>query len=216
MAAVWWTSAAPRMGTTSRSRIRMIHLSNRKAFYDASHLLPAAMLEAYVMEVPTPKIENFRAMLRSGMMGWASIMQDTNKWTAEQHAAAKAEFALYKSDLRPLIRDADLYHIEPRPDGVHWDATEYFDPSRGKGVIYAFRGTAPDDTAHVLKLQGLQAKSHYRVRFQDHTSGDTEMAGSELMGAGVAVRLPVENSSEIVHIDEVRTMAAPSSSNTLM
>ena len=82
-------------------------------------------------------------------------MQDTNKWTAEQHAAAKAEFALYKSDLRPLIRDADMYHIEPRPDGVHWDATEYFDPSRGKGVIYAFRGTAPGDTAHVLKLQGL-------------------------------------------------------------
>ena len=36
------------------------------------------------------------------------------------------------------------------------------------------------------------------------------------MEAGVKVELPVENSSEIVHIDEVRTVAAPSSSNTLM
>ncbi len=184
-------------------------LSNRKAFYDASHLLPAAMLESYVMEVPTPKIENFRAMLRSGMMGWASIMQDTNKWTEEQHAAAKAEFALYKSDLRPLIRDADLYHIEPRPDGVHWDATEYFDPASGRGAIFAFRGTAPGEATHVLKPQGLRAASRYRVRFQDHSSADLEMAGSELMDAGVTVKLPIENSSEILHIEEIRGGVAP-------
>ena len=44
-------------------------LSNRRAFYDASHVLPAAMLEDYVEKWPTPKIENFRYMLRSGMMG---------------------------------------------------------------------------------------------------------------------------------------------------
>ena len=81
-------------------------VSNRRAFYDASHVLPAAMLEDYVEKWPTPKIENFRYMLRSGMMGMLTIMQDTNTWTAEEHAAAKAEFALYKQKLRPLIRDA--------------------------------------------------------------------------------------------------------------
>ncbi len=31
-------------------------LSNRRAFYDASHLLPAAMLEAYVEKWPAPDI----------------------------------------------------------------------------------------------------------------------------------------------------------------
>ncbi len=41
-------------------------LSNRQAFYDASHVLPPAMLEAYVKAWPTPHIENFRYMLRSG------------------------------------------------------------------------------------------------------------------------------------------------------
>lgn len=183
-------------------------LSNRKAFYDASHVLPPAMLESYVMEVPTPRIENFRAMLRSGMMGWASIMQDTTKWTPEQHAAAKTEIALYKSDLRPLIRDANLYHIEPRPDGAHWDATEYFDPSNGKGAIYVFRGTWPGDTTHLIKPRGLQAANRYQVRFQDHTSADVEMAGAELMEAGVMVKLPIENSSEILHIEEIRAGVA--------
>ncbi|HJU25845.1 MAG TPA: glycoside hydrolase family 36 protein, partial [Rhodanobacteraceae bacterium] len=49
-------------------------VSNRKAFFDASHVLPPAMLETYVMAVPMPRIENFRYMLRSGMMGWFTAM----------------------------------------------------------------------------------------------------------------------------------------------
>ena len=65
------------------------------------------------------------------MMGWLTVMQDTNAWTPKQHVAAKEEFALYKEKLRPFIRDADLYHISLRPDGVHWDAIEYHDTRRG-------------------------------------------------------------------------------------
>ncbi len=34
-------------------------LSNRRAFYDASHVLPSAMLESYVEKFPAPSIENF-------------------------------------------------------------------------------------------------------------------------------------------------------------
>ena len=75
-------------------------LSNRRAFYDTSHVLPAAMLESYVEKWPTPRIENFRYMLRSGMMGWLTIMTDTNAWSPEQHADAKKEIDLYKKELR--------------------------------------------------------------------------------------------------------------------
>src|SRR5581483_5325422 len=64
-------------------------LSNRRAFYDTSFTLPPAMLEAYVERWPTPNIENFRYMLRSGMMGWLSIMIDTTSWNSEQHLVAK-------------------------------------------------------------------------------------------------------------------------------
>jgi len=56
-------------------------LSNRRAFYDASFALPPAMLEAYVERWSTPNINNFRYMLRSGMMGWLSIMIDTTSCT---------------------------------------------------------------------------------------------------------------------------------------
>ena len=76
-------------------------LSNRRAFYDTSHLLPAAMLESYVEKWPTPHLENFLYMLRSGMMGWTTIMTDTTAWTPEQHAAARQAFALYKNQPPP-------------------------------------------------------------------------------------------------------------------
>ena len=57
-------------------------LSNRRAFYDTSYMLPPAMLESYVEKWPTPRPENFLYMLRSGMMGWFTIMIDTTRLDA--------------------------------------------------------------------------------------------------------------------------------------
>jgi alpha-galactosidase len=179
-------------------------LSNRRAFYDASQLLPAAMLEDYVEKWPTPRLENFRYMLRSGMMGWLTVMQNTNAWTPEQHAAAKQEFALYKEKLRSFIRDADLYHISARPDGVHWDGIEYYDEQQQRALVYAFHGSAPDDQTHTFPLYGLQPSRRYRLHFQDGSSSDRTESGHELINKGLSIKLAVPNSSELVFIDEVR------------
>jgi alpha-galactosidase len=177
-------------------------LSNRRAFYDTSHVLPAPMLESYVEKWPTPTLENFLYMLRSGMMGWLTIMQDTNAWTAEQHDAARRAFALYKLRLRPLIRDAQLYHVSDRPDGVHWDGMEYWDPERGRGVVFAFHGSIAGETGHRFQLDGLDAARHYKLHFQDGSAPDREATGSELMEAGLEVRLPNPLSSELVFLEE--------------
>ncbi len=179
-------------------------LSNRRAFYDTSHVLPAAMLEDYVEKWPTPKIENFRYMLRSGMMGMLTVMLDTNAWTPEQHAAAKAEFALYKAKLRPLVRDADLYHVSPRPDGMQWDGVEYFDPARGSGVVYAFRGSTVSEGQHTFLLQGIHAERQYRLHYQDGSAADVSASGRELLEHGITVALPTPLSSELVFLDEAR------------
>jgi alpha-galactosidase len=183
-------------------------VSNRRAFYDASHVFPPAMLESYVEKWRAPSLQNFLYMLRSGMMGWLTIMQDTTKWTPEQHAAAKEEFQLYKSQLRPLIRDADLYHVSPRPDGVHWDAVEYFDPERQSGVVYAFRGSTPATGDHFI-LRGLRAHVNYHLRFHDHSSPDRTVLGRELMRRGLAVHLGSSNSSELIFIDQTGSSHTP-------
>ncbi len=178
-------------------------LSNRRAFYDTSYLMPAAMLEDYVQQWPAPKIENFRYMLRSGMMGMLTVMQDTNAWTPEQHAAAKAEFALYKEKLRPLVRDASLYHVAPRPDGVHWDGMQYFDPIRRTGVLFAFRGSTASEGEHTFKLQGVLAERKYRLHYADASAPDQTVSGSKLL-EGLAVALPAPLSSEIIFLEEAR------------
>ena len=179
-------------------------LSNRQAFYDASHVLPPAMLEDYVQKWPTPRIENFRYMLRSGMMGWLTIMQDTNAWTAEQHALAKEEFGTYKRFLRPLIRSADLYHVSPRPDGMHWDGIEYFNTTLGQGVVYAFRGSSPAEDKHIFYLQGLQPNARYRLSFHDRTAPNRIASGQELMHGGMFVHLNAPDSSELVFLNEIK------------
>jgi Melibiase/Glycosyl hydrolase family 36 C-terminal domain len=176
-------------------------LSNRRAFYDASFALPPAMLESYVEKYPTPRIENFRYVLRSGMMGWFSLMLDSSQWTAKQRAAAKQEFSLYKKMLRPLIRDADLYHVERRPDGLHWDGVEYYSAKLKRGVIYAFRGSA-DQSTHRYRLSGLNRARHYRLTFHDHPADGLTLSGETLMTAGVDVHLGLPLSSELIFFRE--------------
>ena len=181
-------------------------LSNRRAFYDTSYLLPAAMLESYVEKWPAPRTENFLYMLRSGMMGWVTLMLDTSVWTPEQHEAAKGAVALYKRELRPLIRDAHLYHVSARPDGVHWDGIEYWDPARGKGVVFAFRGSTADDAEHRFVLAGLDPGKKYRLHFQDGSAPDRTAAGSELMDPGLRVQLQNPLSSELVFLSSEGNM----------
>jgi len=179
-------------------------LSNRRAFYDASYVLPPAMLESYVAKWPAPRIENFRYQLRSGMLGWFSLMLDPREWNREQRAAARREFAIYKSALRPLIRAAELYHVAERPDGIHWDGIEYFSATLRRGVLYAFRGSEPDQPTHRYLLQGLDPRRTYRLEFQDAgKAAEQVLAGSVLMRAGVEVTLNSPLSSELIFIEVV-------------
>jgi len=68
--------------------------------------------------------------------------------------AAKRQFDLYKEKLRPLINNANLYHVSERADGQRWDGMLYVDPKAGTGVLFAFRGKT-EEGSHVFKLKGL-------------------------------------------------------------
>ena len=178
-------------------------LSNRRAFYDTSFALPPAMLESYVEKWPVPELPNFLYMLRSGMMGWVTMMLDTTTWTPEQHDAARKAIALYKQELRPLIRDGLLFHVSERPDGVHWDGMEYWDPGRKRGVLFAFRGSGVDEGKHSFRMKGLKPEARYRLHFEDGSSADREASGKSLIDSGLIVALTKPYSSELVFLEEV-------------
>jgi hypothetical protein len=190
-------------------------LSNRRAFYDASYVLPPAMLESYVADESTSNISGFRYLLRSGMLGWFSLMLDTTHWNPWQRAEAQIQISLYKAALRPLIRTADLYHVSSRPDGVHWDGIEYYSAPSDRGVLYAFRGSATDEPTHTFRLQGLVPEARYTLLFQDQKSlSGAVLSGRELMSLGITMKLePL--SSELVFFERASPEALPSISTPL-
>ena len=177
-------------------------IANRRAFWDTSYVMPPAMCECYVMAMPTKTIPEFKNILRSGLMGWCSIMQDPGKWSPEQMAAAKQEFSIYKTLLRPLIRDGNLYHVSQRPDGKRWDGVEYVSRNSKTGVLYAFRGTTAE-SRHTYILQGLSAHRRYRLRFADGGQPDQILMGEQLMKGGVTVNLSDPETSQLVFVSLV-------------
>ncbi len=174
-------------------------LANRRAFYDASRALPPSMCECYVQNEPVKTPTEFRAMLRSGMMGWFTLMCDPNQWTAEQHSIARRQFSLYKTRLRPLIRGGNLYHLTERPDGVRWDAVQYADTSGRQAALMAFRGTGPEES-RLFRLRGLQPETRYRVSFEDGAVPSVIRSGRDLMQEGIAVELLESGSSQLAFI----------------
>jgi len=169
-------------------------LSNRRAFFDAAYALPPAMCECYIEHHPCPTLANFRSMLRSGMMGWCTMMLDMSRWNAEQTAAARRQFDLYKTRLRPLIAGADLYHVSERPDGIRWDGIEYADARAQGGVLFAFRGTT-GEASHRFQLKGLDGAMRYAITSEDGGVGEQTALGSELMEGGITVQLAEADSS---------------------
>ena len=159
-------------------------LSNRRAFYDTSYLLPAAMLESYVEKWPTPRPENFLYMLRSGMMGWLTLMLDTTVWTSSNTRPREMPSLSTSEKLRPLIRDAHLYHVSARPDGVHWDGVQYWDPTRKSGVVFAFRGTTPDERVPVICACAVSSRQRqYKLHFQDGSASGSHRNRKRIDGS---------------------------------
>ena len=50
-----------------------------------------AMLEAYVEDWPVPGLYHTRYMLRSGMMGWLTLLLNPSKWSSEVRQSVRAE-----------------------------------------------------------------------------------------------------------------------------
>lgn len=174
--------------------------TNRRAFYDASYPLPPSMIELYLANVPGDTLDSFKSMLRSAMLGWATIMIDTSQWTPKQHQAAKKEFVLYKERLRPFITSADLYHLTPRPNGKHWEAYQYHDSKSGAGAVFVFR--QGEKNAEAIRLKRLDPKKRYSITCVDGSAPAASMTGKELMGTGLTLKIMDSQGSDIVFLSE--------------
>ena len=100
--------------------------------------------------------------------------------------------------------------MSKRPDGVPWDGIEYYSAALGRGVLYAFRGSAPDQPAHRFRFRGLTPGSRYALKFQDQgAAANRVQTGEVLMRQGVAVTLKWPLSSELVFFEQVQSGDTP-------
>jgi alpha-galactosidase len=176
-------------------------LDIRKAFYDGSYAYPPVQLMGCLAKYRPKGAAGMRTAFRTMSMGAPEWVLDapnggngTVPWTEEEKAAVKAAVNTYKTKIRPLVRNADLYHILPRPGVTGRDGIQYYDPATKKGVVYLFgRGST------TLKLRGIEPGVRYRVTFEDGSNPDVEKSGEEL-AAGLAVTLKNAN-SELIFLE---------------
>ena len=180
----------------------------RRSFYDASYVLHPMQLASVVGSWKPWQAAGSVYEFRSASMGAAYWHPDAPNggnggplWTAQHKADIKKAVATYKEKLRPLIRNADLYHIFPRPDSVRWDGIEYYNPATKKGVVYIFKPSDNGDS-QAIKLKGLDPTLRYKITFEDGSNKTTQLMGSTLMKEGITVSLKGTLASELMFFEE--------------
>ena len=201
------------------------YLSLRASFYDSSYIIHPAQLEIpcntetfnpnceqyFFPVIPEPTVAGgemydftdamFDMGFRSTIIGipmWAP-------WTGNVPADYYKEYAtIYKEKVKPLVREAELYHILPRPDGVNWDGIMYADPDSEneiKGVVFLFKPSVEvPDTYNVL-FDGLYEDTMYQLIFEDRSEQNCFVKGSDLMTKGLDVEIKYIG-SEMIWITE--------------
>ena len=109
-----------------------------------------------------------------------------------QLARVRHAFELYKGFIRPLGRDALIFHHTPVLERASYDRT--------RAVIGAFRlsGGAPDEV--IVQPRGLSSALSYRVTL-DNSGDQFEVSGRELTQCGLRIRLTHALTSELVLLE---------------
>lgn len=172
-------------------------IENRQAVWGGTYPMPPSYCEGYMQDTDQP----YHYQFRSFMMGLWAMSADATKWSKVKIEACKKDIAAYKRN-RPIIRDGNVYHVLPQPDGKHWDGLEYYHPQKGMGVFFVFR---PDNNepSKTVALKGLNAAAKYRVSFEDSKKSYIS-TGKNLMTHGVTIVLPQKYGSEIVYFKKLR------------
>ena len=109
---------------------------------------------------------------------------------------------IYKEFIRPLLPTCKMYHHAPISSrgGITssgWFALEYATPERAKGWATIVRIGPSDSDTYPFIPKGLDRGKTYRVTF-DSTGETATIAGWQLVGDGVPIRLESVLSSELL------------------
>jgi alpha-galactosidase len=178
--------------------------THRSRFHNAgaSYLFPLTMLNAWVTESEHENVNGqtlpdpvWRSVIRSRMLGAIGFSCRLPTWSDATREVAREEVARYKTEIRPLLRDGDLYHLLPQPSiPSHdlptpdvWEAYQLAAADGSRHVVLGFRNVSPDD-AITLPLR-VDPEATYRVSAEGGEA--RSMAGSLLADSGLTLACPL-------------------------
>jgi len=186
----------------------------RKQFYTLSYSVPPAQICAMIpIQVASDGDEDrFNLWHRSTLMSgaWIGVGAIGPKYNPRNvvfpsdvpHVipCMKANLAIYKSKIRPLIREGNLYHdIVDAVSG--FDGVQYNSPTADRGVVMLF---GPAGKSATVRCKRLQPHQKYRVQFTDLPAQNTTLTGAQLMARGLPVTFNGTTQSEIILIDNLQ------------
>ena len=115
----------------------------------------------------------------------------------------KKYIAVYKDFIRPIHRDAQIYHHTqeiPGQNGKGWCVLEFTVPDGSKGYAAAFRLPGVTEDTYTLKFRGVDPSKKYRLTAYPDESA-FEVSGAQLAQQGYEIRLESALTSKLVLIE---------------
>ena len=198
------------------------YLSLRTSFYDSSYVIHPSQLQmicnpdtfnTYIATcLPHYNQEDFpedfdlhSAVLDMGFRSTVLSGPMWGSWTGTLMFDYYQKYStLFAQKIRPLVRNGDLYHILPRPDGINWDGIMYSDKDSEneiKGVVFLFKPSLEAENVKNIVLRGLDKDTLYTLTFEDRPEQNVTLSGEMLMTVGIDVAIEYVG-SEIIWITE--------------
>lgn len=144
-----------------------------------SHFFPPSSMAAHVTRAGNRSIKFTLDVAMSAALG---LDLDPAKLSAEQMRQIASAVALYKSRLRPLVSQGDLYRLES-PYGGPRAVLELVSPDRSHAVLFVYQLEA--GASLPVRLAGLDPRARYRVREVNLAPGtESDLAGQETLHQG--------------------------------
>jgi hypothetical protein len=181
---------------------RSYSLHYRQALYSCSYSInPVQLKSDNSILTDEDSTAGAKYNFRTGMLGAWMADADSRPAYLTDYAA---HIALYKTKQRPILRNAQVFHILPLPDGTNWDGVEYFNPSLGtggKGSVFLFKPGSGAGDSKVIYLKGLDSTANYTISFQDGHGTSGTYTGAALMNGITVSGMTGAFATEIIWIN---------------
>ncbi|HEX3100207.1 MAG TPA: alpha-galactosidase [Pyrinomonadaceae bacterium] len=133
-------------------------VSRIKIQWGFSHFFPAETIAAHVTQMGKRPLKFAIDVAMSGALG---VDMDVRKLSPDNLQFLSNSIALYKSEIRDVVEQGDLYRLESPYDSPR-AALDYVSADKSRAVLFVYQ--LQDGETKVVKLRGLDPQKKYLVQ----------------------------------------------------